>query len=472
MNSNYRVSQQRHKDKDENEILIAPSIFHAYDIRGKYPEEINEETFYKIGQAFVKYAKAKKILVGQDIRLSSESLTASLIKGINSQGASVLDIGLCSTPCFYFAVAKSDVDGGLMCTASHLGREFNGLKPVFRGNTPLTREQVSEFKDLTINGDFKIISNEEKIIKQDFTGTYLNEIVKFIKNKFKSLKVVIDASNGMAGLYVERVFEATNLKIIPIFIEPDGSFPNHDPNPKIPANRQKLVDKIISEKANLGIMFDGDADRVYFLDRQGQVIDPSLVSALMGQYLVLQTGKKKILIEVRTSRVVKDFMEKVGGKVGVSVCWSIPIKLAMEKDNEIIFGSETSGHYVFADFYRIDSGILAALNFFQAISAKKESLDEILEDFRSKYFIIEETNFQIKNCGQAKEILKTLEEKYRKEGAEILKIDGLTVQFPEWWFNLRLSETEPLIRLNLEAKTEELMNKKKEELSSLINNLL
>ncbi len=464
---------------------INPNIFRAYDIRGKYPDEINEITVYKIGQAFAKYTKAKKILVGRDARLSSKSLSASLIKGINSQEVSVLDIGLCSEPVFYSAVAESDVDGGLMSTASHLGKGFNGLKPVFRKAVPLAREEVAELKNLVINSEFEVISNtraaakgvkedlssltEEKIIKQDFTQTYINEIRKFIKTKFKPFKIVIDASNGMAGLYVEKVFAGTDLKIVPIFVEIDGNFPNHDPDPKILVNRQKLIDKIIAEKADLGIMLDGDADRVYFLDRQGEVIDPSLVSALIAQYLIEQSRKKKVLVEVRTSWAVKDFVEKIGGKVEVSLCWTIPIKLKMRQDHEIIFGSETSGHYVFADFYWTDDGILAALNFLQAISAKKEeSIDEILSDFRGKYFIIEETNFEIENPGQASEVLKILEQNYKKQGAKIIKIDGLTVQFPNWWFNLRPSETEPLIRLNLEAKTKELMEEKKKEVSSLI----
>ncbi len=459
------------KGRDER-MFIDPNIFRAYDIRGKYPDEINEITVYKIGQAFAKYTKAKKILVGRDARLSSKSLSASLIKGINSQEVSVLDIGLCSAPVFYSAVAKSDVDGGLMSTASHLGKEFNGLKPVFRESIPLTREELASLKNLVINNEFEVISNEEKIIKQDFTQTYIEEIRKFIKTKFKPFKIVIDASNGMAGLYVEKVFADTDLKIVPIFVEIDGNFPNHDPNPKIFVNRQKLIDKIIAEKADLGIMLDGDADRVYFLDRQGEVIDPSLVSALIAQYLIEQSRKKKVLVEVRTSWAVKDFVEKIGGKVEVSLCWTIPIKLKMRQDHEIIFGSETSGHYVFADFYWTDDGILAALNFLQAISAKKEeSIDEILSDFRGKYFIIEETNFEIENSGQAKEVLKILEQNYKKQGAKIIKIDGLTVQFPNWWFNLRPSEAEPLIRLNLEAKTKELMEEKVKEIKAIIINL-
>jgi len=449
-------------------MKINPDIFKAYDIRGRYPDEVNEEAFYKIGQAFVNYTKAKQIIVGSDIRLSSEKLKNSLIKGINSQEARVLDIGLCSTSCFYFASATVQTYPGLMITASHFGKEFNGLKPVFPKNIPLTREQIKELKDATLEKEYDILSSEERIEKKDFNQIYIDTIRGFIKNKLKHLKIVIDTSNAMAGLYANKIFAETEIETIFIFTELDGNFPNHDPNPKIPVNREKLVKKILAEKADMGIMFDGDADRVYFLDRRGEAIDPNLVSALIAEYLIKQTGRKKILVEVRTSQAVADYIGKIGGKTEISVCWTIPMKLKMMVDPEIILGSEISGHYIFADFYKIDDGILAALIFLQAISVKEQTIDEIIDEFKKKYFIIEETSFEIKNSERAKNILKALEEKYEKQGAKILKIDGLTVKFNDWRFNLRLSETEPFIRLNLEANNKKLMEEKKEEISSFL----
>ncbi len=452
-------------------MKVNSDIFKAYDVRGAYPREINEETAYKIGQAFVRFTKAKRILIGRDIRLSSKSLRDSLISGINSQGAGVLDIGLCSTPAFYFASAICPVDAALMVTASHAGKEFNGLKPVFAGNIPLTREKIEELKKNIIGKEYNVISSEKKINEKNFNQPYIDAIRSFIKNKLKPFKIVIDAGNGMAGLYVDKIFKGTGLEIVSVFTELDGNFPNRGSNPKIPANRQKLVKKILAEKADLGVMFDGDADRAYFLDRKGETVDPNLISALIAEYLIKQTGKKKVLIEVRTSRVVEDYVKRAGGKTELSVCWTIPIKLKMIAEPEIIFGSETSGHYVFADFYKIDDGILSALIFLQAISAKKEPIDEIIDDFKKKYFIIEETNFEINNRGQAEEILAVLEKNYEKQKGEIIKIDGLTVRFNNWWFNLRLSETEPFIRLNLEADSRGLMKEKKEELSSLLKSL-
>jgi phosphomannomutase len=453
-------------------MKINSHIFRGYDIRGKYPEEINEETIYKIGQAFADYIKAKQVLVARDIRLSSERLSNFLIKGINSQGVRVLDIGLSSTPCFYFAVATSKVDAGLMITASHLGKEFNGLKLVLGKNLPLTRDEIRELKKATINKEYNILSSEIMVEKKDFSQIYIDTIRSFIKNEFKPLKIVIDAGNGMAGLYLEKIFAETGLKLIFIFTELDGSFPNRDPNPKISTNRQKIVEKILAEKADLGVMFDSDADRAYFLDRDGEVIDPNLVSALIAEYLIKQTGKNKVLVEVRTSRAVEDYVKKLGGEVETSVCWTIPMKLKMIENPEIIFGSETSGHYIFANFYKIDDAILAAINFLQIISLKKQLIDEIIDEFKKKYFIIEETNFRIKDSQQTEEILKILEEKYKKQGGKIIKIDGLTVKFNNWWYNLRPSETEPVIRLNLEADNKKLMEEKKREISLLIESLI
>lgn len=449
-------------------MKINPNIFRAYDVRGVYPNEIDEKATYKIGQTFVNYIGAKKFLVARDIRLSSERLCSSLINGICSQGAGVLDIGLCSTPCFYFAVAVSGIDAGVMVTASHAGRDFNGLKMVLAKNVPLSRNEIEELRDTVLSKGYNVISSTVKIKRKDFSQVYIDTIRSFIKNKFKPLRIVIDASNGMAGLYIDKIFSGTGLETVSIFTELDGHFPNHEPNPKISANRQKLIEKILVEKADFGIMFDGDADRVYFLDRKGEVIDPNLVSALIAKYLIKQTGRKKVLVEVRTSGAVADYIKKVGGKLEVSTCWSIPMKLKMFADPKIIFGSETSGHYIFANFHKIDDGILAAVIFLQAISENSHSIGEIIDEFKKKYFIIEETNFKIENFEKGKRVLKSLEEKYKKRGGQVLKIDGLSVRFKNWWFNLRLSETEPFIRLNLEANNKKIMEGKKEELSSLI----
>ena len=443
---------------------INPNIFKKYDIRAVYGTDLNENTAYQIGQSFVNYTKAKTIIVGYDARISSPSLKEALIKGIIHQGSNVIDIGLCSASCFYFTLGESKLDAGIMITASHVSKEFNGFKLMFKDAMPLNKEQILNFKKLVLENQWPAINIKGKTIQQDPSENYVNAIRKSIKEKIKPLKVVMDPGNGTAGLYIKKVFAQTGILVIPIFFEPDGNFPNHETNPKIPENRKKLAEKIVSEKADLGFMFDGDADRLGILDRNGNIINYSLVLAIISEFRVKNFSQKKIVIEVRTSNIVRDWVEKAGGSIEISVSWTIPIKLKMKNDKEIIFGGETSGHYIFPDMHESADGFFAGLTFLQAISAKNESIDEIIKKFEQEYFVLEEQNFKINNLNEVDKILKKLENKYSSEGAQIFKIDGLSAIFPNWWFNLRTSETEPFIRLNFEANSKELFEQKKKEL--------
>ena len=278
----------------------------------------------------------------------------------------------------------------------------------------------------------------------------------------------MDAGNCMAGLSIKKAFENTELEVIPLYTNLDGNFPNHETNPKIEENQKDLKNKILEEKADLGFMFDGDADRFYAFDRNGQVIAPSFISAIIGGYMIRNYPGNKIIIEVRTSNVVKDLVKEAGGEVLVVKPWYVMIKLALVENPSASFGSETSGHYLFRDFYKIDDGILAALIFSQAISVEKNSIDEILDRLRKKYFIIEETNFEFVNKEKQQQKLTEMEEYYKNKGGEIQKIDGLSVFFSGWHSNLRASETEPVLRLNMEATSQELMEEKTEELSKII----
>lgn len=451
-------------------MQIDTKIFKAYDIRGDYPDELNEDAAYRIGRAFAHYAKAKSLIVGRDTRLSSPALTEALIRGITDQGVDVIDIGLCSTPCFYFTVGDSGAGGGIMTTASHSPKKINGFKLVFKGNVSLTHEQIIELKKIILENQLPMVAEKGKITRQNPTDVYVLAIKNSLKETIKPLKVVMDPGNGTAGLYLDEIFKDTALSIVPIFYEPDGNFPNHETNPKLPENRIKLKEKILEEKADLGFMFDGDADRMYVLDRRGEVIDPSLVMAVISEYMLKSSSKKKVVIEVTTSDIVRKWVNKAGGQIIVSSRWTIPIKLKMKADPEIVFGGETSGHYIFPDLYATDDGIMAALTFLQALSAKGKAIDEITKEFKEKYFVLEETNFEMIDMGTADKILEKLKEKYSAAGAEILEIDGLSVVFPEWWFNLRKSQAEPVIRLNLEANSKELFAEKKDELLKLIEN--
>ncbi|KKT76726.1 MAG: Phosphomannomutase [Parcubacteria group bacterium GW2011_GWF2_44_7] len=448
--------------------MINSSIFKAYDIRGIYSEELNEDTAYKIGQAFASYVKKSPIIVGGDSRLSSPSLKEAVIRGLNNQGIDVIDIGLCSTSCFYFTVGDLESGGGMIVTASHASKEFNGFKIVFSKNVALSKKQILDLKKMVFEDKFDSSSVRGQVIKKDSADNYIKAIRNTIKEEIKPLKIVMDPGNGMAGLYIEKVFANLGIEIIPLYFEPDGNFPNHEANPKIPENRKKLEEKIINEKADLGFMFDGDADRLYVLNREGKVIDPSLVIALISEYRILNSPRKKIITEVRASKVVRDWVERAGGNLEVIECWTIPMKLKMQSEPEIIFAGETSGHYIFPELHESDDGIMGALTFLQAISAKRESIDEINEEFEKNYFVLEETNFKMIKMEEGDKIIDKLKNKYRSEGAEISEIDGASVIFLDWWFNLRKSQSDPVIRLNLEASSKELFKEKKAEVIRLI----
>ncbi|MEA1937038.1 MAG: phosphomannomutase/phosphoglucomutase [Patescibacteria group bacterium] len=451
------------------------SIFKAYDIRGEYPNQLNEKVSFRIGQVFANYAQRnnpsgepKKIIVGRDIRLSSENISQALINGITSTGIDVIDIGLASSPHFNYSAAHLNFPA-MVVTASHMEKHFNGFKMAFAENITLTKKQLLEIKRTVLsNKEIEVSQTKGSIEKIDILDDYIAEIRQFIKFPFKKLKVVMDAGNCMAGLSIEKVFENTELEVVPLYTELDGNFPNHETNPKIEKNQRDLKKKIIEEEADLGFMFDGDADRFYAFDRNGEVISPSFVSALVGRYLIRNYSGNKVIIEVRTGNVVKDLIEEAGGEILVVKPWYVMIKIALGENPDAVFGSETSGHYLFQDFYKIDDGILTALIFLQAISVEEKSVDAILGELRKKYFIIEEINFEFKCKEKGQEKLVELERYYKERDGKILKIDGLSVIFDDWHFNLRASESEPLLRLNLEANSKELMEEKTREVSELI----
>lgn len=447
---------------------VNPKIFKKYDLRGAYPEELNDEMAYEIGRGFAVYAKSNTLMVGYDARVHSPALKDAVIRGITDQGVNVVNIGLCSTPCFYFTLAESGLGGGIMVTASHAPKQFNGFKPMFKDAVPLTKEQVLEFKETTMQPRPSTATEKGKVSIMNPLESYVAAVRKSIKEKIKPLKVIMDSGNGTAGLYIDKVFANTNLSVISMFPEPDGNFPNHETNPKIPENRVKLQEKIRTEKADLGFMFDGDADRLYIFDRNGNVIDPSLIMAIISEYLIKNSSNKKVTIEVRTSRVLYDWVKRAGGNVKVSSCWTIPIKLAMKADPEVVFGGETSGHYVFPAMHVVDDAIFGALTFLQAISIKNETIDDIIANFKKEYFVLDEQNFKVETMPEAAQVLGKLKGKYSSAGAQILEIDGLSVVYPNWWFNLRKSETEPYIRLNLEANSQALFDEKRTEVTNLI----
>lgn len=449
-------------------MRINPDIFKKYDVRGHFPQDINERTVYLVARAFgLFYKDKKKIVVGRDARSSSSGLKESLVRGLKETGKKVIDIDLASTPAFYFSVVHFKCDGGIFVTASHLSEEYNGLKIVGEKAVPLGRKEVlDKIKEMIENGKVDFRKEEGEVVEKEVRAPYIKEL-KGKVNVLPDVKVVMDAGNGMTGLYLEEIFKDSEIKKIPLFWETDCSFPNHEANPKIKENRRFAVASVKEEKADLGFLWDGDGDRFYALDSKGEVIDPSFISLIIGKHLLKKKKEKRIVVDIRTSGVVDDEIKKVGGEVVKSKTWHPEIKKKM-KEVDAVFGSETSGHYVFRDFYYLDDGLLASLYFLEAIEEMEEPLEEYLDRLRKEYCILPETNFEIDGKKEAKVILGAVEDFYKNKDCKIEKIDGLSVSFPKWHFNLRPSQSEPLLRLNMEAKSQELLEEKKEEVSTLI----
>lgn len=455
-------------------MRISSSIFKKYDIRGKFPEEINERAGYLVARAFSDFLPPdeKKIVVSRDDRASSISLKRAIIKGLKEGGKDVVDIGSSSTPAFYFAVSSLGADAGMCVTPSHLPAGYSGIKIVGRNAVPVGKKEGLEDIERMIRNEEVVFNkkNTGRVIKKDIKTDYV-EALRGRTGKLPRLKVVMDAGNGMTGLYLQEIFEETAIEAVPLFWEVDGTFPNHPGNPKIPEFRRGLKTKIRENKADIGFMWDADGDRFYAMDSKGEVIAPEFVTILIGSYLMEETGNRKIVVDVRASRVVKDEIEKRGGEVICSKTWHPEIKNKM-RSTEAVLGSEMSGHHVFRDFYYIDDGILASIYFLKAVAGLDEELADYLGRLRASCFIMEEKNFEVRGREETEKVFEKLEGFYEKKGGKIKKMDGLTIAFPEWGFNLHPSESGPVIRLNMEARSENLFHKKKKELLSLIESCL
>lgn len=445
-------------------MKINYSIFKTYDIRGIYPSELNEETAYLIGQAFVRFLKKDnpKVVVGRDNRFSSPSIFQSLTKGILQQGGDVVDIGLATTPMLYFAVAYFNFDAGINITASHNPSKYNGFKMVREKAIPVSEQSgLNEIKKLILEGKFNS-SKKGKIVRKKILKEYLDFNLKDFNFKtIKPLKIIIDTANAVPGIIISNLFKKTGIKVFHLFSKLDSSFPNHEPNPIVKKNLKVICQAVKTKKANLGVAFDGDGDRVVFIDEKGKMVSGDLITALMAQLILEEKPKEKIFYDIRSSNIVREVIKKSGGvpimgRIGHSL-----IKERMRKE-DIIFGGELSGHYYLKNHYFSDAPIFVLFKILEKISKTDKAFSEIIKPYQ-KYFSSEEINFKIKN---KKKILELLENRFKR--GKILKIDGLRVDFSDWWFLARPSGTEDLLRLNIEAKTKKIMEKKKKELSLFI----
>jgi len=440
------------------------SIFRAYDIRGKYPSEIDGEVAFRIGRAIVEFLGKKNpnIVIGRDNRLSSLFLSKKLKQGILMQGGNVIDASLSTTPLLYFSVFHGEYDGGINITASHNPSYYNGFKIVREKAIPIGgKTGLEQIKELVTKGKFK------KTLKgKELRKSFLKNYAEFIRSgfnfgKMKPFKIVIDTANAVPGIVISEVFKKTPFKIYPIFQKLIGSFPNHDPDPSIPKNLRKLQSQVIKRKANLGIAFDGDGDRIIFVNEKGSIIQADLILALISEILLKETKGCKILYDVRSSNIVKETIKKnkgvaIMGRVGHSF-----IKAKMRKEN-ICFGGELSGHYYSKKHCFCEAPFFVLFKVLEYLSFTGKSFSETMNPFE-KYYHSGEINFKVED---KKKKIKELEKKYKK--GKISHLDGLRCDFDDWWFNVRPSNTEPFLRLVIEAKTKDLMEKKKKEIKESI----
>lgn len=452
-------------------LKINESIFRSYDIRGLHPAEINKETAYLIGKAYIRWLKRQtpnakyQILVSRDMRDSSPELSKELIRGLTESGANVVNIGLSTTPMHYFGINFLNTDGGIMITASHNPAEYNGFKVSLAKAVPVGKDSgLEEIKKIALDQkeSINVIANKTGTVAQkDILKDYVSFLTKDRKLN-KNLKLVVDAGNGMAGLVLPKIFEKLDIKNYePLYFNLDGNFPNHEANPLKEETLTELKRKVLENKADLGIAFDGDGDRAGFVTNNGEAVRGDYIIALIAGLLLKENANGKIIYDVRSSRSVKEFIEKKGGiplrgKVGHSF-----MKERLRKEG-ILFGGELSMHYYFQEFFNCDSGELAMIKVLELLSESGKNLAELILPLQ-KYFQSGELNYEV---GDKEAKIKEIEGKF--SDGKIDYLDGLTVEYLDWWFNLRASGTEPFLRLNIEANTKELLEKKQKLLTEII----
>ena len=446
--------------------MLDPKVFKAYDVRGIYSTELDEEGAYAIGRAYVEQFEPRKIAVGHDMRVSSPAMAAALTDGAADAGADVLQLGLVGTEMVYFAVGELELDGGVAVTASHNPKEYTGMKIVRRGALPVGGESgLLDIRDRapTISGHARA-GERGTVAPYDVWPGYVARVLSFVElEAIKPLRVVIDAANGMAGAMLPPVLERLPIEAVRCFFEPDGTFPNHEPNPLLPENREFIVAKTLAERADFGVAFDGDADRCFFVDDTGDFVPGDFITALLAASVLEKEPGAKIIYDLRASWAVPETVERAGGVPLVNRVGHAFIKHRMREEGAA-FGGEVSGHYYFRDFSQADSGVVPFLLMLELVSKQGRKLSEILADYRSRYFLTGELNTPVPDVALK---LRELEERFGGEG-EVSHLDGVSVDADNWHMNVRPSNTEPLLRLNLEARTAELMERKREEVLAAI----
>jgi phosphomannomutase len=454
--------------------VLDESIFKAYDVRGIYPDQMDEQLAYRIGRAFPRVLAqlqggepaGQRVAIGRDMRLSAPSMAEAYARGMADEGADVLDVGMVGTEMLYWTVGSRELDGGLMCTASHNPAAYTGAKLVKRGALALSGDSgIGELRELVSAGEpGDPIDEPGEISQEDVAEAFREAALGYIDaGSIKPMSVVLDGGNGMAGPMVGPVLERFPLERNETYWEPDGEFPDHEPNPLLEENRRFIIEKVQETSADLGIAWDGDADRCFFIDDGGEFVAGDFLTALLAESLLRKEPGGTILYDVRASWAVRDVVARAGGTALVNRVGHAFFKTRM-RETGAVFGGEVSGHYYFRDFYCADSGTIPALLILELLSVEGRRLTELLEPLRSSYFISGEINSEVEDQ-QAK--MAELAELY--SDGEQTDLDGISVGYDDWHFNVRPSNTEPLLRLNLESvvSPEHLEQKRDEVLAAI-----
>ena len=439
-------------------------MFKAYDVRGLYPAELDEEGARAIARAYVEQFEPERIAVGRDMRTMSPSMAAAVIEGAAEAGCTVVDIGMVGTEMTYFAVDHLALDGGIMVTASHNPKGYTGMKIVRRGAVPVGGDSgLYDVRDRALTGTAPVKSRGS-VTREDVYPAFVERVLSFVDvPSIRPLRVVIDAANGMAGAMLPPILDRLPLDTVRCFFEPDGTFPNHAPNPLLPENREFIVRTTLEEHADLGVAYDGDADRCFFVDDTGEFVPGDFVTALFAESILEKEPGGKVIYDVRASWAVPETIERAGGVPLLNRVGHAFFKERMRRDGAV-FGGEVSAHYYFRDFSQSDSGTVPFLLMVELLSRREQKLSELLRPYRERYFLTGELNTPVKDVAVK---LQELKERFGKEGT-VSHLDGISVDAADWHMNVRPSNTEPLLRLNLEARSQELMERKRDEVLEVI----
>lgn len=446
-------------------MKVNPGIFKAYDIRGIFPDDLNEEVGFAVGRAFATFLQVDTVIVGRDMRLSSPQMFDAVTRGLMKQGADVINIGMVSTDQYYYACATLG-HAGIMVTASHNPAQYSGFKMVKKMPQLLSGDEgIQDLRRIVENDSYATPTRQGKMSEKELSADFVEMALGLIDvEALAPLKVIADTGNGMVGPILKRIYERLpSVDLTGMYLDPDGRLPNHGLDPLQPENRAELEQRVVAQQADVGFAFDGDGDRFFTIDDRGKFVSGDFMTALMGQYYLEKYPGAKILYDVRGSWAVPDLIRAVGGIPLMERVGHAFIKARMAKE-KAVFAGEVTGHYYFKDFFFADSGIIPSLIIMEMLSKKKAKLSQLLAPLEAKYFISGEINTRISGDPQAK--MEELARKYSH--GKIERLDGVSVTFDDWHFNARPSNTEPLLRLNLEATSKELMEEKRDEVLDII----